>query len=78
MRVLPLSAGIVSYLVVTILMCAVTYVLVLNLRYIKDATSLARGNIYSLLRTGKSQYAEQEVRGARTDCSIAKPASAMA
>ena len=78
MRVLPLSAGIVSYLVVTILMCAVTYVLVLNLRHLKDATSLARSNIYSLLRTGKNKYAEQGVRSARTNSSLAKQASAMA
>ena len=78
MSILPKSAGIVSYLVVTILMCAVTYVLVLNLRHLKDATSLARSNIYSMLRTGKTKYAEQEVRSARTDSSIAKRASAMA
>ncbi|KAK0514793.1 hypothetical protein JMJ35_002172 [Cladonia borealis] len=78
MRVLPLSAGIVSYLVVTILMCAVTYALVLNLRHLKNATSLARSNIYSLLRTREDKYGKKEVRSARTDSSIAKRASAMA
>ena len=78
MGVLPKSAGIVSYFVVTILMCAITYVIVLNLRPLKDATSLARSNIYSILRTKKIEYAEQTIRNARTDSSIAKRASAMA
>ena len=78
MGVLPKSAGLESYLVVTILMCAVTYVLVLNLQQLKDATSLARSNIYSMLQTRKIKYAEQRVRGARTDGSIAKRASALA
>ena len=78
MGVLPESASLVSYLVVTILMCAVTYVLVLNLQHLKDATSLARNNIYSMLRTREIKYAEQRVRSARTDSSIAKRASAMA
>ena len=78
MGVLPKSAGLVSYIVVTILMCAVTYVIVLNLQHLKDATSLAHSNIYSMLHTRKIEYAEQEVRSARTDSSIAKRASAMA
>ena len=78
MRVLPNGAGLVSYLVVTILMCAITYVLVLNLQHLKGATSLARSNINSVLRTRKTKFAEQRVRSARTDSSIAKRASAMA
>ncbi|CAD6566817.1 MAG: hypothetical protein ASARMPREDX12_008836 [Alectoria sarmentosa] len=50
MGVLPNSAGLMSYLVVTIVMCAITYVLVLNLQHLKDAISLARSNTYSMLR----------------------------
>ena len=57
--ILPNSAGLMSYLVVTIVMCAITYVLVLNLQLLKDAISLARSNTYSMLRTRKSSHAEQ-------------------
>ena len=78
MSVLPKSAGIVSYLVVTILMCAVTYVLVLNLQHLKEAISWARSNIYNTLRARENKFGEQEGRSARTDRSIAKRASAIA
>ena len=61
MGVLPKSAGLVSYLVVTIVMCAITYVAVLNLQPLKDAIFLARSNIYSMLRTRKSSHTEQTV-----------------
>ena len=61
MGVLPKNAGLASYLVVTIVMCAVTYVLVLNLQHLKNAIFWVRSKIYSLLRTRERSHAEQKV-----------------
>ena len=53
MGVLPQNAGLVSYIIVTIILCAITYVIVLNLQHLKDAISLARGNMKSTTRKSK-------------------------
>ncbi|KAL8848631.1 MAG: hypothetical protein Q9221_006356 [Calogaya cf. arnoldii] len=55
MDALPNSANLVSYVVVTILLCAITYILVLNLPYLKNAMSSARDSVYRSLRIRKKK-----------------------
>ena len=51
MDALPKSAGLVSYVVVTVFMCAITYVLVFNLRHLKGAISWGGSSMRSILFT---------------------------
>ena len=80
MNVLPKSADMVSFLVVTIVMCAITYALVLNIQHFKDAIYLARSSLHGMLQTRKIRRTRQEVESdnAKTDGSTSKRASTMA
>ena len=51
MNVLPKNAGLVSYILVTIIMCAITYVLVFNLQPLKGALASMRSNIRTMFHT---------------------------
>ncbi|KAL8736846.1 MAG: hypothetical protein Q9181_002275 [Wetmoreana brouardii] len=68
MDALPKSAGLVSYVVVTIFMCAITYILVVNLRHLKNAIFWGRGSVRNMVRT----------RGSGKNTSALKPASSIA
>lgn len=80
MNVLPKSADLVSFLVVTIVMCVITYALVLNIQHFKDAIYLARSSLHGVLHTRKIRGTRQEVGSdsARADASTTKRASTMA
>ena len=54
MNALPNSADLVSYVVVTVILCAITYILVLNLPYLKIAVSWGRGRIRRMVRPRKN------------------------
>lgn len=53
MNALPNSADLVSYVVVTVILCAITYILVLNLPYLKRAVYWGRGRIRRMVRPQK-------------------------
>ncbi|CAO1603851.1 hypothetical protein XANCAGTX0491_007429 [Xanthoria calcicola] len=53
MNALPNSADLVSYVVVTVILCAITYILVLNLPFLKIAVSWGRGRIRRMVRPRK-------------------------
>ena len=78
MNALPKSADLVSFVVVTIFMCAITYVLVLNIRHLKDAISQGRSSMRSMLHTRKNKDPEQRVESYGVISSPAKRASTMA
>ena len=79
-NVLPKSANLVSYFVLTSVMCVITYALVLNLQHLKDLISLARSNVHGMLHRRNFRRTRQEVGSdnARADGSTAKRASIMA
>ncbi|KAL8694293.1 MAG: hypothetical protein Q9224_003598, partial [Gallowayella concinna] len=55
MDALPNNAGLVSYIVVTILMSAITYILVYNIRHVKDAISWARTSMHAMFHRQREQ-----------------------
>ena len=78
MSVLPQSACLVSYLVVTLVMCAITYVLVLNLQHLKGAINFARSSVHSTLRTRGAGDSESKEGDPRNSSLVGKRASTMA
>jgi len=78
MNALPKSAGIASYVVVTILMCAITYVLVLNLRHLKEAVSWGRSSVRNILHTQKMEGQEKWTKRHKMSRSDAERTSTMA
>ena len=43
----PKTAGLVSFFIVTIAMCLVTYFIVFNLQHLKDAVTFGRSTLHS-------------------------------
>ncbi|KAL9595379.1 MAG: hypothetical protein Q9219_006481 [cf. Caloplaca sp. 3 TL-2023] len=74
MTVLPPSAGIVSYVVVTVIMCTITYVLVFYIRQIRDAISKLRNTLRN--QTHRQRQSNINSKGPRT--SSTEPLSTMA
>lgn len=61
MNNLPKSAGLASYVVVTTVMCMITYVLVYYLRQLQDVILRGRSSVRELLHMWKNEEAEQRV-----------------
>ncbi|KAL9633939.1 MAG: hypothetical protein Q9204_003199 [Flavoplaca sp. TL-2023a] len=62
MDALPSSANLLSYVVVTILLCVITYILILNLPHLKHAMSWSRNKIYHVLRPSNKIAVEQDIK----------------
>ncbi|KAL8925999.1 MAG: hypothetical protein Q9208_003140 [Pyrenodesmia sp. 3 TL-2023] len=77
MEVLPKTAGFESYAVVTVLMCAITYILVLKIRQIKGAISWGRSSVRSMLNTRKKKDSGQRVNHHEMASPVAARASSM-
>ena len=60
MDTLPSTASLLSYVVVTILLCAITYLHILNLPYLGYAISWGRNKIYHVLRASNKIAIEQD------------------
>lgn len=78
MDALPSDAGLVSYFVVTILMCVITYTLVFYLPSIKEASSRSHGKMREILHTRKRKATEHRVKDYQTSDLAAKEADTMA
>ncbi|KAL8753071.1 MAG: hypothetical protein Q9184_005535 [Pyrenodesmia sp. 2 TL-2023] len=78
MDVLPKSAGFSSYIIVTVLMCAITYVLVLKLRQIKETISWVRSILRSILHNRKNQAPVERAKNHERASQAATRASSMA
>ncbi|KAL8906265.1 MAG: hypothetical protein Q9207_002139 [Kuettlingeria erythrocarpa] len=78
MDALPKSAGFRSYFVVTALMCAITYILVLKLRQVKEAISWGCRCVRSLPHTRKKREAVQKLKDHEMASPVATRASSMA
>lgn len=59
MDALPSSANLLSYVVVTILLCMITYILILNLPYLGHAMSLGRDKTFRVLRKVHEAYRKE-------------------
>ncbi|KAL8949144.1 MAG: hypothetical protein Q9222_004725 [Ikaeria aurantiellina] len=59
MNALPTTAGIVSYVVVTIIMCVITYVAVLEIRRLENGVAWVRKNIKEMLRSQARESGER-------------------
>lgn len=78
MDALPANAGLVSYIVVTILMCLITYVLVFYLPSIKEASSRSHSRMRDVIHTRKQRLSAQPVNEYQTNISAGKQADTMA
>lgn len=77
MDVLPKSAGIVSYIVVTVIMSIITYTVVYNLRRLKEAISWVRQGAKSSF-TGQGDKTPKARRKNMQSINSTKDESAMA
>ena len=75
MDAIPKSAGLVSYIAVTIVMCAITYLLVLNLRRLQDATARARNKACNMLCIWKFKDFKQKTKACELNSSASMRAS---
>lgn len=78
MNSLPKGAGLVSYVVVTVVMCAITHVAVFYLRQLQDAIMRGRSSMHRLLHIGKNEEPAQRMDEFRLPGSTPKRASTMA
>lgn len=76
MDALPSSANIISYIVVTILMSAITYILVYYLKEVKDAISRGRSSVHRIL-LAKKEHTQESAKDYTTSIA-AKRGSTMA
>ncbi|KAL8814686.1 MAG: hypothetical protein Q9223_006113 [Gallowayella weberi] len=78
MDALPNSAGLVSYIVVTILVSAITYIIVYKIRRIKDAVSRTRTSMHGLFHPQKKQDTKQRAKNEVINPPVANGPSDMA
>ncbi|KAL8994198.1 MAG: hypothetical protein Q9169_005774 [Polycauliona sp. 2 TL-2023] len=62
MDALPNGANLVSYIVVTISLCTITYILVLNLRYLKEGITWIRGSVRGRIQDRKKIAIEKDTK----------------
>ncbi|KAL8708313.1 MAG: hypothetical protein Q9220_006788 [cf. Caloplaca sp. 1 TL-2023] len=65
MDALPRTAGLVSYVVVTIIMCVITYVAVLEIRRLKNGVAWVRKRVKEMVRSKEGRAGEGNDLGAQ-------------
>ncbi|KAL8806738.1 MAG: hypothetical protein Q9182_001136 [Xanthomendoza sp. 2 TL-2023] len=73
MDALPNSAGLVSYIVVTILVSAITCIIVYNIHRIKDAASRTRTRMHGLFHSEKEPNTKQRAINQETNPPLTEP-----